>query len=42
MGLPMSKNLVKSNYTVYGVDLNKDAEASFEKKEELLAYQSQN
>ena len=34
MGLPMSKNLVKSNYTVYGVDLNKDAEASFEKKEE--------
>ena len=31
MGLPMSKNLVKSNYTVYGVDLNKDAEASFEK-----------
>ncbi|WP_026590778.1 NAD(P)-dependent oxidoreductase [Bacillus sp. UNC437CL72CviS29] len=32
MGLPMSKNLVKSNYTVYGVDLNKDAEASFEKE----------
>lgn len=30
MGLPMSKNLVKSNYMVYGVDLNKDAEASFE------------
>ena len=23
MGLPMSKNLVKSSYTVYGVDLNK-------------------
>ncbi|WIY63291.1 NAD(P)-dependent oxidoreductase [Bacillus arachidis] len=32
MGLPMSKNLVKSNYMVYGVDLNKDAEASFEKE----------
>ncbi|WP_459503121.1 NAD(P)-dependent oxidoreductase [Bacillus sp. C1] len=32
MGLPMSKNLVKSNYAVYGVDLNKDAEASFEKE----------
>ncbi|PFE01132.1 3-hydroxyisobutyrate dehydrogenase [Bacillus cereus] len=32
MGLPMSKNLVKSNYTVYGVDLNKDAEAFFEKE----------
>lgn len=42
MGLPMSKNLVKSSYTVYGVDLNKEAEASFEKKEELSAYQSQN
>ncbi|PUW00489.1 NAD(P)-dependent oxidoreductase, partial [Cronobacter sakazakii] len=32
MGLPMSKNLVKSSYTVYGVDLNKEAEASFEKE----------
>ena len=32
MGLPMSKNLVKSSYTVYGVDLNKNAEASFEKE----------
>ncbi|WP_313949164.1 MULTISPECIES: NAD(P)-dependent oxidoreductase [unclassified Bacillus cereus group] len=32
MGLPMSKNSAKSNYTVYGVDLNKDAEASFEKE----------
>ena len=32
MGLPMSKNLVKSGYTVYGVDLNKEAEASFEKE----------
>ena len=42
MGLPMSKNLVKSGYTVYGVDLNKEAEASFEKKAELSVYQSQN
>ncbi|ASL64959.1 TPA: NAD(P)-dependent oxidoreductase [Bacillus thuringiensis] len=32
MGLPMSKNLAKSGYTVYGVDLNKEAEASFEKE----------
>ncbi|MEH7463545.1 NAD(P)-dependent oxidoreductase [Bacillus thuringiensis] len=32
MGLPMSKNLVKSNYTLYGVDLNKEAEAAFEKE----------
>ena len=32
IGIPMSKNLVKSSYTVYGVDLNKEAEASFEKE----------
>lgn len=30
MGLPMSKNLVESKFIVYGVDLNKEAEASFE------------
>ncbi|MBU8785149.1 MULTISPECIES: NAD(P)-dependent oxidoreductase [Bacillus] len=29
MGLPMSKNLLLSNFTVYGMDLNKDAEMSF-------------
>ncbi|WP_369899781.1 NAD(P)-dependent oxidoreductase [Bacillus manliponensis] len=30
MGLPMSKNLLESKFTVCGVDLNKEAEASFE------------
>ncbi|TQR37278.1 NAD(P)-dependent oxidoreductase [Brevibacillus brevis] len=30
MGLPMSKNLVDSNYSVCGFDLNKAAEAQFE------------
>lgn len=30
MGLPMSKNLVESKFVVCGVDLNKEAEASFE------------
>lgn len=30
MGFPMSQNLVESGYTVYGVDLNKEAEARFE------------
>ncbi|MDA1475183.1 NAD(P)-dependent oxidoreductase [Bacillus changyiensis] len=29
MGLPMSKNLLLANFTVYGMDLNKDAERSF-------------
>ena len=29
MGLPMSKNLLLSNFTVYGMDLNKNAEMSF-------------
>ncbi|SFC67067.1 NAD(P)-dependent oxidoreductase [Bacillus sp. UNCCL81] len=29
MGLPMSQNLVLSNFTVYGTDLNKKAEMSF-------------
>ncbi|NPC92950.1 NAD(P)-dependent oxidoreductase [Bacillus sp. WMMC1349] len=29
MGLPMSKNLLLANFTVYGMDLNKDAEMSF-------------
>lgn len=29
MGLPMSKNLLMSNFTVYGMDLNKEAEMSF-------------
>jgi 3-hydroxyisobutyrate dehydrogenase len=29
MGLPMSKNLLLSNFTVYGMDLNKEAEMSF-------------
>lgn len=37
MGLPMSKNLVKSSYTVYGVDLNKEAEASFEKEGGIIS-----
>ncbi|QWI72953.1 NAD(P)-dependent oxidoreductase (plasmid) [Bacillus mycoides] len=32
MGLPMAKNLVHSHYSVYGVDLNKEAEASFEQE----------
>lgn len=26
MGLPMSKNLLQENFTVYGMDLNKEAE----------------
>lgn len=30
MGLPMSKNLLQSGFTVYGVDINKEAEAKFE------------
>ncbi|WP_096436899.1 NAD(P)-dependent oxidoreductase [Alteribacter populi] len=30
MGLPMSSNLIESGYTVYGSDLNADAEASFQ------------
>ncbi len=30
MGLPMSRNLLESGFTVYGVDLNKEAEAKFE------------
>lgn len=29
MGLPMSQNLLLSNFTVYGMDLNKEAELSF-------------
>ncbi|ATO29680.1 3-hydroxyisobutyrate dehydrogenase [Bacillus atrophaeus] len=29
MGLPMSQNLLLSNFTVYGMDLNKEAEISF-------------
>ncbi|WP_110926734.1 NAD(P)-dependent oxidoreductase [Bacillus massiliglaciei] len=29
MGLPMSQNLLRSNFTVYGMDLNKEAEMSF-------------
>ena len=29
MGLPMSKNLINSNLSVYGSDLNKEAEAAF-------------
>ncbi|GIN91329.1 2-hydroxy-3-oxopropionate reductase [Siminovitchia terrae] len=31
MGFPMSKNLLESGFTVYGVDLNKEAEAKFER-----------
>ena len=42
MGLPMSKNLVKSSYTVYGVDLNKMLKLLLKKKAELSAYQFQN
>lgn len=29
MGLPMSRNLILTNFTVYGMDLNKEAEMSF-------------
>lgn len=29
MGLPMSQNLLLSNFTVFGIDLNKEAEMSF-------------
>ena len=31
MGLPMSKNLINANFDVYGTDLNKEAEAAFQK-----------
>ncbi|OAJ73880.1 3-hydroxyisobutyrate dehydrogenase [Brevibacillus sp. SKDU10] len=31
MGLPMAKNLVESNFQVYGIDVNKEAEASFKR-----------
>lgn len=30
MGFPMSKNLLESGFSVYGVDLNKESEAKFE------------
>lgn len=36
MGLPMATNLVKAGYTVYGVDLNSEAEQSFYKQVEKL------
>lgn len=31
MGLPMSHNLIASNFDVYGVDLNQEALLHFEK-----------
>lgn len=36
MGLPMAKNLVESNFTVYGIDLNKEAEASLKQAGGLI------
>ncbi|MGG4446551.1 NAD(P)-dependent oxidoreductase [Brevibacillus porteri] len=38
MGLPMSKNLVDSNYLVYGFDLNKAAEAQFDQAGGIIGF----
>ncbi|MED1783847.1 NAD(P)-dependent oxidoreductase [Brevibacillus fortis] len=38
MGLPMSKNLIESNFSVYGSDLNKAAEAQFEQAGGIIGF----
>lgn len=42
MGFPMSKNLLQAGFTVYGLDLNKKAEANFESLGGIIGISSSN